>query len=66
MFGGKVVVPKINNRVFIDRDGETFALIISFLRNGRLPIFDSKEQQKKFMNELEFWNIVLNQQGNVM
>jgi hypothetical protein len=44
-----------NGRVFIDRDGEAFCQVIQFLRNGKIPIFDSKIKENAFIDELEYW-----------
>jgi hypothetical protein len=42
MFSGRHRLNMHNGRVFIDRDGETFCLIINYLRTGKVPIFDNK------------------------
>ena len=66
LFGGKIAIPLINGKVFIDRDGEIFSLLISYLRNGKIICFDSQEQKRKFLNELAFWNIKLDYPSNII
>jgi hypothetical protein len=39
MFSGRHNITKHNGRYFIDRDGEAFANMLSFLRSGKVPIF---------------------------
>jgi hypothetical protein len=41
MFSGRYPLTKHNGRVFIDRDGEAFCSMLSFLRTGRVPLFSS-------------------------
>ena len=42
MFSGRHNLSIHNGRVFIDRDGDTFVQVINFLRNVKIPIFDSR------------------------
>jgi hypothetical protein len=39
MFSGRHRLTKHGGRVFIDRDGEAFITMLSFLRTGKVPIF---------------------------
>jgi hypothetical protein len=48
---------KMDGKVYIDRDGEPFSLLISFLRSGKSPIFQSENQETAFRNELNYWQI---------
>lgn len=48
---------------FIDRDGETFMKVISFLRNDEIPYFDSKADEILFYEELEYWVITRENYG---
>lgn len=48
---------KHKGRVFIDRDGDSFMSIITYLRTGKIPIFNAKMDEVKFNDEMEFWNI---------
>lgn len=50
---------KINDEVFIDRDGKTFEMLINYLRNDRdvFPEFVDKNTQNMFMKELHYWGI---------
>lgn len=59
MFSGRHKLSIHNNRVFIDRDGDTFCLIVNFLRNGKIPIFASKIKENQFFEELDYWSIPL-------
>lgn len=44
----------IDDKVFLDRDGETFKLLINYLRNEQElePEFDTKNQEVMFYKEL--------------
>ena len=46
-----------NNRIFIDRDGQTFKNILYFLRNDKTPKFKSNKEKKLFYEELNYWLI---------
>ena len=59
MFSGRHQTQLHNGRVFLDRDGEAFTAVISFLRTGKIPIFKTKIQESEFMEEVEFWQIQL-------
>ena len=41
MFSGRHKLSMHKDRVFIDRDGEAFCLMLSFLRTGKVPMFAS-------------------------
>ena len=56
-FSGVYPLPKINNKIFIDREGETFINLVNFLRTGKFPIVKTKEDEIKFLDELNFWKI---------
>ena len=57
LFSGNYDLPKYENRIFIDRDGEPFSHMISYLRTGKYPIFKEKFEESNFFQELEFWKI---------
>jgi hypothetical protein len=57
MFSGRHSLSMHNGRVFIDRDGEIFCQVISYLRTGKIPIFDSKTRENLFYEELDYWQI---------
>jgi hypothetical protein len=59
MFSGRHKLSEHNGRIFIDRDGEIFVTVINYLRNGKLPIFDSKLKEHAFYEELDYWQIPL-------
>ena len=42
MFSGRHKLTMHNGRVFIDRDGDAFTCLISFLRTGRVPLFTTQ------------------------
>jgi len=39
MFSGRHKLTVHNGRYFIDRDGDAFTNMLSFLRTGKIPIF---------------------------
>lgn len=45
------------SRIFVDRDGEAFCMMLSYLRSGKTPMFDSRVQEDAFYRELEHWQI---------
>lgn len=59
LFSGKLQLPYYQGKVFIDRDGEAFSNVISFLRTGRMPIFKSLDAENAFLAEADYWNIPL-------
>lgn len=64
MFSGRYPVSKHNGRVFIDRDGEAFCLMLSFLRTGKVPLFNTQAQEHAFYDELDYW-MVPTQHGTI-
>ena len=50
---------KIDEEVFLDRDGETFKTLVNFLRNDRkvFPEFNDKNAENMFYKEMKFWGI---------
>jgi hypothetical protein len=59
MFSGMHELKKVNEAIFLDRDGKTFQTLINYLRNERkiYPEFDSQNEQRLFSEELNFWGI---------
>ena len=57
MFSGRHKLRKHKGKVFIDRDGDAFCAVISYLRNGKVPYFTGKEQENLFYEELDYWQI---------
>lgn len=57
MFSGRYPLTKHNGRVFIDRDGDAFCTMLSFLRTGRVPMFGSQTQEHAFYDELDYWMV---------
>jgi hypothetical protein len=60
MFSGRHQLSIHNGRVFLDRDGETFCLVLQYLRNGKVPLFDNKIKENAFYEELDYWQIPTN------
>mmetsp|Transcript_5752 Transcript_5752/g.4369 ORF Transcript_5752/g.4369 Transcript_5752/m.4369 type:complete len:87 (+) Transcript_5752:1089-1349(+) len=59
MFSGRHKLSIHNGRVFIDRDGDAFCSMLSFLRTGKIPLFESKQKEVGFYDELDFWQVPL-------
>lgn len=59
MFSGRHYLNKHKGRVFIDRDGDPFISVITYLRSGKIPVFNTKTEESKFQEEMEFWQIPL-------
>ena len=60
MFSGKHELKKDKSgKVYIDRDGNTFLLLVNYLRNERksIPMFETFTQYCFFEKELEFWGM---------
>ena len=57
MFSGRHKVKTHKGRIFIDRDGEAFCMMISYLRTGKIPMFADKTQENLFYEELDYWQI---------
>ena len=63
MFNGKHKLQYRKGRVFLDRDGAVFSQMVSYLRSGRLPVFDESQREAAFYNELDFWQILANDES---
>ena len=50
---------RVNNEVFLDRDGKTFETLINYLRNdGKVfPEFKDKNSENMFYEEMDYWGI---------
>eukprot|EP01022_Parablepharisma_sp_SALTPOND_P008440 TRINITY_DN136022_c0_g1_i1.p1 TRINITY_DN136022_c0_g1~~TRINITY_DN136022_c0_g1_i1.p1 ORF type:complete len:554 (-),score=28.75 TRINITY_DN136022_c0_g1_i1:158-1819(-) len=57
MFSGRHKLRTHKGKVFIDRDGEAFCMMISYLRNCRIPAFVNRAQENLFYEELDYWQI---------
>lgn len=59
MFSGMHNLKKVDNSIFLDRDGLTFQTLVNYLRNDRkvYPEFENANDQKQFTEELNFWGI---------
>ena len=58
-FSGLHPLPMIDDKIFIDREGEQFINLVNFLRTGKFPIVKDKEEENKFKDELDFWKITI-------
>jgi len=59
MFSGLHEVKKIEDEVFLDRDGDTFETLVNYLRNDRrvFPEFADKNSENHFYKELLYWGV---------
>ena len=72
MFSGRHHLLKHKDRIFIDRDGEAFSLMLNYLRTGQKPVFEDQsesdnlvyfrgkpmsQQESLFYRELHYWQI---------
>jgi hypothetical protein len=59
LFSDMHELKKINEEVFLDRDGDTFKSVVNYLRNDRrvFPEFSDKNNEKLFLKEIAFWGI---------
>ena len=50
---------KVDDEVFLDRDGKTFETLVNYLRNNRkvFPEFSDKNMENHFYKELHYWGI---------
>ena len=58
-FNGSIEPKKINDEVFIDRDGRAFLNMVNYLRNRMtvLPDFEDRNEEINFEEELSHWGI---------
>lgn len=59
MFKDHQKLKKYKGRIFIDRNEKAFTLLVSFLRNGKPPLFENNQQEIAFYDELNYWKIPL-------
>ena len=58
MFSEKFKLPINNGKIFIDRKGDIFTLVINYLRNKQLPqTFINEKQKILFYDELNYWQL---------
>lgn len=59
MFNGMNELKRIDDEVFLDRDGRTFQYLVNYLRNDRevFPEFVDPNDEIHFFKELDFWSI---------
>lgn len=47
-----------NGTIFVDRDADVFAIVISYLRNGcKYPTIEDRLLHERFEQELDFWQL---------
>ena len=66
LFSDMHELKKIDEEVFLDRDGETFKHVVNFLRNDRrvFPEFVDKNSETMFHKEIAFWGVDKNIEYN--
>eukprot|EP00359_Climacostomum_virens_P002922 CAMPEP_0204913664 /NCGR_PEP_ID=MMETSP1397-20131031/11509_1 /ASSEMBLY_ACC=CAM_ASM_000891 /TAXON_ID=49980 /ORGANISM="Climacostomum Climacostomum virens, Strain Stock W-24" /LENGTH=372 /DNA_ID=CAMNT_0052084947 /DNA_START=914 /DNA_END=2028 /DNA_ORIENTATION=- len=57
MFSGRHPISRHKGKAFVDRDGQAFVQMVSFLRNSKIPYFQSLEEEVNFFAELDFWGV---------
>jgi hypothetical protein len=58
MFSGRHAMQYNKDQVcFMDRDGDPFCKLISFLRTSQLPVITDKKQEHLFREEMIYWQI---------
>ena len=59
IFSGMHEVKKIDDEIFLDRDGQAFETLVNYLRNDRkvFPEFNDKNSENMFYKELNYWGI---------
>eukprot|EP00826_Nyctotherus_ovalis_P033788 TRINITY_DN2753_c0_g1_i12.p1 TRINITY_DN2753_c0_g1~~TRINITY_DN2753_c0_g1_i12.p1 ORF type:complete len:440 (+),score=110.94 TRINITY_DN2753_c0_g1_i12:160-1479(+) len=60
MFNGKHKLKLHKGQVFIDRDGDTFSKVLSYLRNDKVPLLKDELEKALFREELNYWAIPYN------
>ena len=57
LFNSDFNIPKRNGHIFLDRDSQSFKLLIYYLENNKLPKFKNNLEEKKFFEEINYWGI---------
>ena len=57
LFNSDFNLPKKNSHIFLDRDSQSFKLLIYYLENNKLPKFKNNLEEKNFFEEINFWRI---------
>ena len=65
LFSDMHELKKIDDEVFLDRDGKTFETLVNYLRNDRkvFPEFVEKNAENHFYKELHYWGIDIEHKG---
>ena len=50
-------LPKRNGHIFLDRESQSFKLLMYYLDKNRLPKFKNSLEEKKFFAEIKYWEI---------
>lgn len=57
LFNSDFNLPKRKGHIFLDRDSQSFKLLIYYLNNNKLPKFKNNLEEKKFFEEMNYWRI---------
>jgi len=52
-------VPKRNGHIFLDRNYDTFMLLLDFLKTEKIPKINNRTEKCNFFDELDYWGIKL-------
>ena len=52
-------IPKRNNRYFLDRNYNSFIQLLDYLKNEKIPKFNTQVEKNNFFDELSYWGINL-------
>lgn len=57
MFSGRHDLPRVNGAIFLDRNPKVFVHVINYLRSGRNPLLENKNDEMLYEAELNFWGL---------
>jgi len=43
--------------IFVDRNGETFAMVLDYLRDGALPVLDCADSLRRLLTDAEYYGV---------
>lgn len=52
-------IPKRNNHYFLDRNYNSFIQLLDYLKNEKIPKFNTQVEKNNFFDELSYWGINL-------
>ena len=56
-FNSETTLPKRNGHIFLDRESQSFKLLMYYLEKNKLPKLKNSLEEKKFFSEMKFWEI---------